>query len=76
MNTWTYKDTNENKSNRYLPRFAHITIMQYGDKEFVLTGDVYGITSKSYKTLKGAMAYVERNYGSYELTEVRIYGEH
>lgn len=72
MNTWTYTDTNENKTNKYLPRFCHITIMQYSAKEFVICGDVYGITNKTYKTLKGAMAYVERNYGSYELTDICI----
>lgn len=72
MNTWKYTDTNENKTNKYLPRFATITIMQFDAKKFVLSGDFYGITNKTYKTLKGAMAYIERNYSSFELTETRI----
>lgn len=72
MNTWKYTDTNENKTNKYMPRFATITIMQYSAKEFVLTSQLYGVTNKTYKTLKGAMAYIERNYPDFVLSETNI----
>ena len=72
MNSWTYTNTVEQKTSKYYPRFMRITILQFGPKDFKLTGDAYGITGKTYKTLKGAMAYVGRNYPTYELTNESI----
>ena len=74
MNSWTYTNTVEQK-NKYLPRFTKITILQFGPKDFKLTADFYGITNKTYRTLKGAMAYVSRNYPTYELTSKRVRNE-
>lgn len=66
MATYEYIKRNGGKGFKHLPNDLKIHIMQYSANEYVITGDIYGITEKTYKTLKGAMNYVAREYPSYE----------
>lgn len=50
----------------YLPKNLRITILWLGDC-YALTGDEYGITNRTWKTLKGAQNYMAREYPNYKL---------
>ena len=59
---YEYKDGG--KYSKYLPNDLHISIMCINGV-YALTGDAWGITEKTWKTLKGAQRYMEREYPNY-----------
>lgn len=68
MATYEYINRNGGKGFKLLPNDLKLYIMQYSENEFVVTGDdLYNITNKTYKTLKGAMNYIARELPNYEL---------
>lgn len=65
---YEYKDGG--KYSKYLPNDLHISIMDLGGC-YALSGDAYGITDKTWKTLKGAQNYMAREYPQYKLVDER-----
>lgn len=64
MTNYKYEYKDGGKHSKYLPNDLHITILWLGDC-YAISGDAYGITEKTWKTLKGAQNYMAREYPNY-----------
>lgn len=66
MTNYRYEYKDGGRNCKYLPNDLHISILWLGD-HYALSGDIYGITNRTWKTLKGAQNYMAKNHPNYKL---------